>query len=69
LPSIDDRVDFRCQAAERAPDGLILAVFLAPALCWRARTMVASGIMNWLSASRAKVSNILANTPLSHHRR
>ena len=48
---------------------MILAVFLAPALCWRARTMVASGIMNWLSASRAKVSNILANTPLSHHRR
>ena len=67
---VDNSVDFRRQAATRATDGLVLAVFFwAPALCWCARTMVASSIANSLSASRASVSKIRANTPLTHHRR
>ena len=40
---IDERVDFGRQSAARAADGLVEPPFLrAPALCWWARTIVAS---------------------------
>lgn len=68
--SIDDGMDFGRQTTARAADGLVFAdFFLAPALCWWARTMVASSIMNSLSASCASISKTRENTPLSHHLR
>src|SRR4051794_4308932 len=52
---IDGGVDFGAQSAARAPDRLVLAgFFLAPALCWWARTMVLSIIAYSLSASAAR---------------
>ena len=60
---IDDGVDLCRQAAAGTADGLILAAFFwAPR--WCARTMVASIIMNSLSASAANVSKMRA-TPRS----
>ena len=57
--------DLGAQSAARAPDGLVLTVsFLAPALCWRARTTVLSIIAYSLSASAARCWNIRSQTPL-----
>src|SRR5947209_14114508 len=62
---IDQSVDFRAQSASAAPDRLVFAVFfLAPALCWCARTIVLSIMAYSLSASAAKISNTLCHTPL-----
>lgn len=62
---IDQGVDFGAQSAFAAPDRLVFAVFfLAPALCWCARTMVLSIMAYSLSASAAKVSNTLFHTSL-----
>ena len=47
---VDEGVDFGGQTASGAADGLVAAVFFrAPALCWWARTTVASSIMYSLS--------------------
>lgn len=65
---IDQNVDFGRQSAARAADRL-LAVFLgAPALCWCARTMVASSIMYSLSWSLANSLKTRSKTPLFAHR-
>jgi hypothetical protein len=47
--SVDERVDFGGQSPAGSPDGLRAVFFRAPALCWWARTMVASIIMYSLS--------------------
>src|ERR1035438_5206025 len=53
--SIDRGMNLGAQSAFAASDGLVGApFFIAPALCWRARTMVASIIAYSLSASAAK---------------
>jgi hypothetical protein len=46
---INERVDFGSQSAAGSPDRLLAVFFRAPALCWCARTMVASSIMYSLS--------------------
>ena len=46
---IDERVDFGRQSAAGSADRLRAVFFRAPALCWCARTMVASIIMYSLS--------------------
>ena len=52
---VDRGMNLGAQPAFAAPDGLIGAPFFsAPALCWWARTMVASIIAYSLSASAAK---------------
>ena len=52
---VDQGVDFGAQSAARSTDRLVLAgFFLAPALCWWARTMVLSIIAYSLSASAAR---------------
>ena len=67
---VDDHVNLGRQPASRSADGLAAPPFLrAPALCWWARTMVASIIMYSLSRSSAKALKIRAKTPLSHHLR
>jgi hypothetical protein len=47
--SVDERVDFGGQPAAGSADRLRAVFFRAPALCWCARTMVASIIMYSLS--------------------
>src|SRR5436305_15326528 len=62
---VDQGMDFGAQSAFAAPNRLIFAVFfLAPALCWCARTIVLSIMAYSLSASAAKISNTLCHTPL-----
>ena len=62
---IHQGMDFGAQSPLAAPDRLVFAGFFwAPALCWCARTMVLSIIAYSLSASAAKVSNTLFQTPL-----
>lgn len=52
---VDQRVDLRAQSTAGPPDRLVFAgFFLAPALCWWARTMVLSIIAYSLSASSAR---------------
>ena len=52
---VDQGVDLGAQSAARAANRLVLAgFFLAPALCWWARTMVLSIIAYSLSASAAR---------------
>ena len=46
---IDEGVNFGGQSAAPSTDRLLAAFFRAPALCWRARTLVASIIMYSLS--------------------
>ena len=66
---IDDYVDFRREPAARAADGLIGTPFLrAPALCWWARTIVASIIAYSLSGSSAKALKRFSQTPLAAQR-
>ena len=66
---IDRGMDLGAQAASAASEGLLVRIPpFAPALCWWARTMVASIIAYSLSASCAKASNTLCQTPLSLHR-
>lgn len=66
---IDDHVDFRREPAARATDGLVEIPFLsAPALCWWARTIVASIIAYSLSGSSAKALKRFSQTPLAAHR-
>src|SRR5271166_4474123 len=67
---IDDGVDLGRQSATGSADGLIFAFFfLAPALCWWARTLVESMDMYSASASNAKALRRRAKTPLLHHLR
>jgi hypothetical protein len=62
---VDHEMDFCAQPAFTASDRLIFALFFwAPALCWCARTIVLSIMAYSLSASAAKSSNILFQTPL-----
>ena len=62
---IDRGMDLGAQAASAASEGLFVWIPpFAPALCWWARTMVASIIAYSLSASCAKVSNTRCHTPL-----
>ena len=66
---IDRGVDLGTQAAPAASDGLLVRLPpFAPALCWWARTMVASIIAYSSSASCAKASNTRCQTPLSLQR-
>ena len=66
---IDRGMDLGAQAASAASEGLLVRIPpFAPALCWWARTMVASIIAYSLSASCAKASNTLCQTPLLLHR-
>ncbi len=46
---VNEGVDFGRQSAARSTDRLLAVFFCAPALCWCARTMVASIIMYSLS--------------------
>src|SRR3954447_3491668 len=59
-------VDLGAQAALAAPDGLVAGppFFIAPALCWWARTTVPSIIAYSLSASPAKCLKTLSQTPV-----
>ncbi|MBX9936596.1 MAG: hypothetical protein K2Y10_08380 [Burkholderiaceae bacterium] len=58
-----DRIS--AQAATATSDGLFARILLfAPALCWWARTMVASIMADSLSASYAKVWNTSCHTLL-----
>jgi hypothetical protein len=58
-------MDFGAQPAFAAPDRLVFAgFFLAPALCWCARTIVLSIMAYSLSASAASISNIFFHMPL-----
>ena len=66
--SIDQSVDFGGQSAARAADRLLAVFFRAPALCWWARTMVASSIMYSLSWSLANSLKTRSKTPLLAHR-
>jgi len=62
-------VDLRREPAARAADGLIETPFLsAPALCWWARTIVASIIAYSLSGSSAKALKRFSQTPLAAQR-
>ena len=65
---INERVDFGRQSAAGSPNGLRAVFFRAPALCWCARTMVASIIMYSLSGSLANSLKIRSKTPLLAHR-
>jgi hypothetical protein len=65
---IDQNVDFGGQSAARAADRLLAVFFRAPALCWWARTMVASNIMYSLSWSLANSLKMRSKTPLFAHR-
>jgi hypothetical protein len=59
------------QPAPAAPDGLVaVAPFLrAPALCWWARTLVASRMAYSLSASALSAAKTRRHTPLAAQRR
>ena len=66
---IDDGMDFGREPTARATYGLVEAPFLrAPALCWWARTIVASIIAYSLSGSSAKVLKRLSQTPFAAQR-
>jgi hypothetical protein len=65
---INERMDFGGQSAAGSPDGLRTVFFRAPALCWCARTMVASIIMYSLSGSLANSLKMRSKTPLLAHR-
>src|SRR5208337_617918 len=65
---IDERVNLGRQSAAGSADGLRTVFFWAPALCWWARTIVASIIMYSLSWSLAKSLKTRAKTPLLAHR-
>ena len=66
---VDDDMDFCREPPARAANGLVDAPFLrAPALCWWARTIVASIIAYSLSGSSAKALKRLSQTPLTAHR-
>jgi len=61
-------MDFGGQPAFAAPDGLLFAIPpFAPVLCWCARTMMESIMAYSLSASCARCSKTLCQTPLSDH--
>lgn len=61
---IHQSVDFGTQATLAAPNRLIFrGFFLAPALCWWARTMVLSIIAYSLSASVLSIARMLPHTP------
>ena len=62
---IDRGMDLGAQAASAAPEGLLVRIPpFAPALCWWARTMVASIMAYSLSASCARASNTRCQTPV-----
>ena len=62
---IDRGMDLGAQAASAASEGLFVwTPPFAPALCWWARTMVASIMAYSLSASCAKASNTRCQTPV-----
>jgi len=62
---VDRGVDLGAQPAPAAPEGLFLWIPpFAPALCWWARTMVASIIAYSLSASCARAWNTRCHTPV-----
>ena len=63
-------MDFGAQATLAFADTLIVfrGFFLAPALCWCARTIVESIMAYSLSAASAKTSKILTHTPVLAHR-
>ena len=62
---IDRGMDLGAQAASAASEGLFVWIPpFAPALCWWARTMVASIMAYSLSASCAKASNTRCQTPV-----
>lgn len=62
-------MDFGRQAAARAANGLRLLIPpFAPALCWCARTMVASIMTNSKSGSSLKALKRLSQTPFSDQR-
>src|SRR5262245_17969144 len=65
---IDKGVNFSGQSAAGSADRLLAVFFRAPALCWCARTMVASMIMYSLSCSLASSLKIRSKTPLFAHR-
>ncbi len=61
---IDRGVNLGTQPASAAPDGLLVRIPpFAPALCWWARTMVASIMAYSLSASCARASKTRCHTP------
>lgn len=63
--SIDRGMYLGAQATSAASEGLLVRIPpFAPALCWWARTMVASIMAYSLSASCAKASNTRCHTPL-----
>jgi hypothetical protein len=58
-------VDLGAQATPAAPDRLVAAIFfVAPALCWWARTIVLSIIAYSVSASPARRAKTRAQTPV-----
>ena len=61
---INKRMDFGRQSPAGSPNGLRAVFFRAPALCWWARTMVASIIMYSLSGSLANSLKMRSKTPL-----
>ena len=65
---INERVDFGRQSTAGPTDRLLAVFFRAPALCWCARTMVASIIMYSLSWSLANSLKMRSKTPLLAHR-
>jgi hypothetical protein len=65
---IDERVNFSAQSTARAADRLVAVFLRAPALCWRARTIVVSIIRYSLPRSLANSLKIRSKTPLFAHR-
>ncbi len=66
---IDRGMDLGAQAAFAAAEGLLVRIPpFAPALCWWARTMVASIMAYSLSASCAKAANTRCQAPLALQR-
>jgi hypothetical protein len=59
--SVDERMNLGRQSAARSADRLRAVFFRAPALCWWARTMVASIIMYSLSGA---LDNVLKSPPI-----
>ena len=64
---IDQDMDFGRQSAARAAVRLLAVFFRAPALCWWARTIVASIIMYSLSWSLPNSLKMRSKTPLFAH--
>ena len=65
---IDKDMNFGGQSAAGSADGLFAVFFRAPALCWCARTIVASIIMYSLSWSLANSLKTRSKTALFAHR-